>query len=233
MSRTVTLSSLETQVRQRADMVGSSFITDVGELDEYVNQSVARLYDQIVQADEDYYTTGVSLTLVAGTQTYSIASIASDFYKLRGVSIYFDPQRIVTLDRLAWQERNDYTNVWVGEVSGMPRKFIVLGGTISFTPIPGSNYTAIFNYIPVPPRLTANGSITFDGNAGWEEFVVLDAAIKCLFKEESFEAVDRLIAEREALLARIIAHYRRDFSGPKKIARRRWRQANQFFPWNR
>lgn len=225
MARTVTLASLQTQVRQRADMVGSEFITNVGELDEYVNQSVAELYDLLVQADEDYYTTSASRTATNG-----VASVPTDFYKLRSVDVVAETGLPIQLDPVPWGERELYQASPFGYLAGTPRGYVLRSSSIELLPHPSGSYTFTLWYVPAPPRLDAGGTITFDGNAGWEEYVVVDAAYKCLFKEESFEACDRLLAQKAALRQRILSHHERDLA-PKRVTRRRLSRESRLWRW--
>ena len=94
MARTVTLASLQAQVRQRADMLASSFVTD-DELAEYINQSVAELYDLLVQTDEDFYTRGLEQTV-----TTPAIALPADFYKLRGVDARVSGNEFRALERV-------------------------------------------------------------------------------------------------------------------------------------
>lgn len=68
MSRTRTLQELRTEVRQRADMVNSAFVTDQL-VDRCINQSWAQLYDRLLATGEDYYIKYVDLGPQAGTST--------------------------------------------------------------------------------------------------------------------------------------------------------------------
>jgi len=77
---TVTLSSLRDQVRQRADMERSNFVTN-DELDVYINNSFKEMYDIIVSRFEDYYTVKTLFTISEGN-TYDLPD---NFYKARGV----------------------------------------------------------------------------------------------------------------------------------------------------
>ena len=58
---------------------------------------------------------------------------------------------------------------------------------ISFIPAPGSALTVKLLYIPHAPEFAIANIATdkWDGFNGWEEYVVVDSAIKCLEKEES------------------------------------------------
>jgi hypothetical protein len=58
---------------------------------------------------------------------------------------------------------------------------------------------------------------TFDGISGWEEYIVVDAAIKMLNKEESDVGV--LSKEKDRLVLRITAaSANRDIAEPEPIA---------------
>ena len=70
---------------------------------------------------------------------------------------------------------------------------------------------------------------TFDCQSGWDEFIVVDMARKMMLKQER-DAV-AFTTEKEQLRGHIIASYRRDFSGPKHVTRRRYR--NQMYPYGR
>src|SRR5215217_1216398 len=89
----VTLASLNEQVRQRADMQNSGFVTNE-ELNLYINNSQFELYDLLVSRYEDYFLkidllTGLppEFTLAGGANTYDLPE---DFYKLLGLDLLLD-----------------------------------------------------------------------------------------------------------------------------------------------
>lgn len=71
MAYSRTLAELELAVRREADMVNSQFVTS-GELQSYINQSWAELYDRIVLFDQEYLLRYVDIPS-------SVASSAGDF----------------------------------------------------------------------------------------------------------------------------------------------------------
>ena len=85
MADVVSLSTLRLLTKQRADMENSQFITD-DEWRRMLNRSYAELYDLIVTSanSEDYFLNSSTITLVSGTQSYSLPT---DFYKSRGVDL--------------------------------------------------------------------------------------------------------------------------------------------------
>ena len=53
-NNTTTLAQLIVRVRQRADMVGSAFVSD-SEIVDYINVAMAEIHDLLVTKYEDYY----------------------------------------------------------------------------------------------------------------------------------------------------------------------------------
>src|SRR5690606_25178722 len=56
-------------------------------------------------------------------------------------------------------------------------------------PVPLGIHEVRMFYIPLPPTLIGDGTLvntqTFQSFSGWDEFIVCDAAAKCMEKEES------------------------------------------------
>ncbi len=208
-----TLSSLRTRVRARADMKNSNFVED-SELNQYINSSYQELYDLLVASFEDYYTAApTSFTVSSGSNTYDLPS---DFYKLRGVDFSTDGSNYYTMQPFDFANRNNFNNS-VGVLSGyqFQNKYRIVGDKLYFTPEDSAAGSYRLWYVPRATTLASDSS-TLDGINGWEEYVVVDAARKCLAKEESDTTF--LIAEKEALRQRIIAmSARRDAGMPKSI----------------
>jgi hypothetical protein len=182
MARTATLLELRTQARQRADMVGSNFVSDT-ELTGYINSSAAELYDLLIAQFEDYKVTSGNISVVPSTSSYSLPT---DFYKLLGVDLVVDSQgNAVTLKPFVFAERNAYMFTPTWNVVGLAYlRYHMIGDSIRFVPVPNQTQTVKLWYIPALTKLSADAD-TLDGVNGWEEYVVVDAAIKMLAKEES------------------------------------------------
>ena len=57
------ITTLIERARRRADMVGSKFVSDT-EITDYINQALAELYDELIQAHgEDTFRKSADLTL--------------------------------------------------------------------------------------------------------------------------------------------------------------------------
>jgi len=177
----VTLSSLRTQIRDRADMKHSRFVTDT-ELKNLINLSLTELYDLLVGAFEDYYIADpYSFTISSGNS----ADIPADFYKLIGLDYQFNSGEWVTLKRFNFVDRNKHNAIYSRYALGMPDlRYRLLGSKIKILPEDRATGTYQMWYIPKATLLSGD-SDTLDGVNGWEEYIIIDCAIKCKEKEES------------------------------------------------
>lgn len=214
MARTRQLSELRTEVRQRADLENTTFVSD-SELTRYINQSAARLYGRLADRFEGDFVTSATLATVAGTEAYTIHA---SFFRLASVPpIATINGRYVPLKRWQPQERAGLLEPTTWWQSGAPVYYrLQASDQISLLPIPDGVYSVQVFYIPGFTALSADGD-TFDGRNGWEEWIVLDAAIKCLLKEESDASA--LVAERELIWTQDILpqHTAKDPSGPDVV----------------
>lgn len=197
--RKVTLLELRTRARQRANKEGSGFVTD-SELNGYINDSLTKLYDLLVGAyGNDYYAKTQAMVTDFNEQYYDLPL---DFYKLLGIDYLIGPQEALTLKPYQFNERNRYRigTFWNAIVGVAGPRYQITQNKISFLPIPNAQYNLEIHYIPACPKLVAN-SDEFDGINGWEEYVVLDAAMKMLKKEET--DVKDLETEKNEIVFRI------------------------------
>lgn len=178
MARTVTLSSLEAQVRQRSDTESLTTRFPQSEVWEYINQSWAELYNVIVNSGQEFYLSSYSFNTSAGTTDYAVPS---DFYLDKGVDVTVSGQ-LFTLERWQWEERDQYDTM-VTWSPGMPWSYLVIGSNVSLRPSPGGVYSMRLWYYPAPTRMAAGGD-TIDCMAGFEEYIVNDAAAKILVKDD-------------------------------------------------
>lgn len=204
MARTRSLAQLRTEVLQRADMENTTFVdtSEDGEVTRYINLAISDLYDYLIQHQgQEFYLTSFDIATVAGTQEYSLQETGGgevdDFYLLWGVECVDDEDDPIIMQPYMPLQRHTvdwihgghfHRSGWAGDA--MYRIF----GTISesgsydakirFSKDPGAVHTIRIWYIPHAPVLDENTD-SWDGFNGWEEYVVLQAAISCLTKEES------------------------------------------------
>lgn len=214
MASTVTLTQLINSVRLKADMVGNDFCSDT-EITEYINKSIAELYDLLLTTTygDDYFLTSDTITLTGATE-YNLATETADFYKLKGVDIQ-DGGVWRSLKPFMFQERNRQRTVSAPTLADRYR-YRLVGTKLRFeTNDPPPSGTIKIWYVPVYTPLVS-GSDTFDGVNGWEEYVILDAAAKCLLKEESDASA--LLQLKAAQAKRIIdTAPNRDAGEPQRV----------------
>lgn len=205
---TVTLDKLRTRARERADMVGSSFVADAATgLDAWINEAHQRLHGMLVDALGEEY---VSSTSAFTTSSSSDYPLPSGFYKLFGVDLeYHGIMRSLT--RYERPERNVYREL---RPEALPR-YAIVGSNLRLYPVPAAGLTGSILYAPEATVLVGGSdSVTYPN--GWEKFIVIDAAIQALLKEES--SVTALVAERERIEREIRdAKEARDMATPKRV----------------
>ena len=197
-------STLMTQVRQRADMEGSTFVSDT-EIRVWLNAALAELHDIMILCFEDYY---------VNTTTYSLpgtnpGTLPADFYKALGVD--FETGGVTySVKRYSFAERNMY-NSNAGIVNGniAALRYNVRDDKIHFIPETPPSGTVTLHYIPECQQFRTGGeddAVNINSKnksvaIGYQEYLVVSAAIKCLMKEES--DVRMLLAEKANIQKRI------------------------------
>jgi hypothetical protein len=197
-----TLGSIRLQAQQRSDMVNSNFITNT-EWNSYINASYYELYDILVQkfGDDYFVATPYTYTTQTNQQLYPLPT---DFYKLLGVEIQLNtgsPNSWVTLKKFQFIDRNRWSYPNIYTFYGITNlRYRVNGNNLMIVPINQAGQTIRIWYIPRQTLLTNDGSIV-DGVSGWEEYIIVDACIKALTKQETDVSV--YMAQKMALLKRI------------------------------
>ena len=193
-----TLLQLRDRAKQESDNVGQGVITDT-EWNNYLAASYQELYGLVVTAfGNDYFVqapaAGYTFTTDGINEHFALPA---EFFKLLAVDIQLSaPNYWVALKPFQMSERND---------------FGYLG-----TMIPMAGQTLRLLYVPRATVLTADVDVV-DGVNGWEEYIVVDACIKALAKEES--DTSSFVARKAALLERLNGEItNRDAGSPACVA---------------
>lgn len=190
-------------------MTGSSFVADAATgLDAWINEANQKLHGMLVDAlGEEYVSSTSSFTTLAATSDYALPT---GFYKLFGVDLeYHGIMRSLT--RYERPERNAYREI---RPEALPR-YSLVGSNLRLYPIPTAGLAGTILYAPEATVLVnAGDSVTYPN--GWEKYIVIDAAIQALLKEESDTRA--LMAERERIEKEIReAKEARDMATPKRV----------------
>lgn len=216
MATTMTLLELRTAVRQRADIENSQFITDT-ELNSYINQSYFELYDLLVQKYGSHYFVSAPYSLTTdGTSEFY--PLPTDFYKLVGLSAKFlgAVSQYTPLKHGSFAEMQRYSGVSSQSLLGINDLLYTLtANNIWLAPVPPAGQALRMFYVPKLSTLSSDSDLV-DGISGWTEYIICDAAIKCMQKEESDVTV--LAAEKSSLIRRIEdAASNRDAAGASRV----------------
>lgn len=198
-TNTVTLSQLRIYIRNRVEMDSSTYVSD-NMINHWVNDANSELYDAIVDTNEDYALSTNDITTVADTKEYNLPS---DMYRLRAVS-RIEGDYEYDIPRYSLRQRGRRTEGLVG-VSGAAERFRyrLQNGKIAFTPEPGAGLTIRVYYTPSVPFMQFDAD-TFEHwvQPGWQEFVEVRCAQKCL-ERDMLDATE-YARQSEMLKARIL-----------------------------
>lgn len=225
-----TLGEIRLRAQQEADMQNSTFLS-VPEWNFNINQSYYELYDLLITAYEDYFVAPRLTFATDGlSQMYDLPngenySKAPAFYKLFGVDLGLDQSNNarVSLKKFDFMSRNRYvypqlTSTFLGVFN---LRYRIVGNKIMFIPTPSANQIVGLWYYP-RLRTLLRDSDTMDGFSGWSEYVIIDAAMKAMAKEES--DISALMARKMQIIKRIeAASMNRDSGQPDTISNSRSR----------
>lgn len=196
-----TLLELRTAVRERSDTVNSRRVTDA-KLTRQINSSIRRLHNLLVAASEDDFTKSTTLNTTAGT---SYVFLPTDFLKLRDVEwlpggATDEPE---PLARFLLAERHRYRRTGGGWGRGAAIAYRLLGRNadepggesvapsggfstrkLELIPTPQDVHSVVVWYVPMAQTLALDDA-EYDGQSGFEEWVIWDSAVAVLIAEES------------------------------------------------
>lgn len=235
----INLGYLRYMSKLKADMLKSGFLAD-DEWNFNLNQSANRLYDLLITKFGDNYfaaprvqfnTTGAAIYTLPNGSNYGGAPA---LYKLIGVDcgINASNNEWFTLPRYNIIDRNKYSTLQLAgttqSVYGLA--YIIMGSNLEFIPLPTSAQTIQLLYVPMLTQMLQDPDMMPFSISGWSELVIVDAAIKALMKEESFDEAQFLIQERAGILERIeMTAANRDVGQPNSVSNTRARCGDQNF----
>ncbi len=178
-------------------MVSNNHVDD-DEIDDLVNDGLTEHWDLLVAcAPPDYYAAYEDIPVEAGTFVYPLPS---DFYRLRQVSVQEATDEFRPLGSLQDADIQRYR-------------------------IPNTDAVVRMRYIPAAPRLEQD-SDTVDGVNGWEELIVLVAAIDVLNKRG--QDPSSLVMKRDRFIERMKLNIQRDATEAPRVRRARQREHDRF-----
>jgi hypothetical protein len=209
------LSDIRLLCMQEADMVNSNFIS-TAEWNSYINQSRFELYDLILQKyGNDYYVQTPYMFTTDGVN--QLFALPLDFLKSLLVELQISPGVFVTLKTFNLSEKNKFsipnTQSFYSQTN---LRYRMSGNNIMLAPFPTAGQVLRLWYVPRLPALVVDTDVA-DGLSGWLEYVIVDAAMKALSKEESDVSI--FMARKQGLIQRIeAAAENRDIGNPMTVS---------------
>lgn len=229
-----TLAALRLNAQEEADLVNSQFLT-LPEWNRLLTLAYKELYDLLIAAyGNDYYIKTPFTYTTTGTvdpnYNAQVYPLPQDFYKLILCDVALnpgDPNSWVTLKQYEriqqnlWNFPNVYTFYGITNL-----RYRLTGTQLQIVPIASANQTIRIWYAPRPAKLVADTDV-IDGISGWERYIIVDAAMKALNKQEQTD-ITELMNEKMALKSRLeIMANNRNIAEPQKVSDSRMRN----FAW--
>lgn len=185
MTRPATLAQILDDIRDQADILGAELRHTGTRLTRKVNQSIQRFREAVTIEGHALYLTSSSGTLTAGVQspfafrTLDISGI-TDMVRPFGLDITVNGT-VSSLHHVPFQSRNDYGG---GQFNGIPVAWSQYNrNSIAILPPPDTAFAYTLWYLPKATDLAADGD-TFDGVAGWEDWIVWDVVTRVLIRDQ-------------------------------------------------
>lgn len=220
MSRTVTLSRLKTDIAYQADVViGSTGRYQASNVTRLINQSIQRFRGRVSQEGITHYLTAFhGVFRVGATAPYPFALIGisgvSDIASIYGFDVTMDGFT-ATLDHRPFTQRDENDNV-----PARPRYWSqVRDATLAVFPPADAPYNYTIWYLPVVDDLV-NDTDTFDGVAGWEDYIVWDVVCRLIHRDAYPDAYQMASDERDRLWMDVLRSAGRvSAAGPTVVGR--------------
>lgn len=220
MAYPVTLEELHLKTRSRANLETSNLSTSdaIGEdeLTAELNASLGVWYDLIrgTTWGGNYFRKRYNFATIATTQPTppvspppgSYYALPNDFLHLISVDIAISNNLVISARPYQEEQRNVFKFYPIGSWTwNQPIYYFIAQGQIFFIPGPIGIFNVQVNYCPVAPKLTRPNA-SFDAiNGGWDEFIILDTAIKLLIKDGQTDILPLLTQLREQERTRLLS----------------------------
>lgn len=231
----ISLGYLRYLAQLRADKLNSQYLT-LDEWNSNINQSTYGLRDILVtNYGEDYFLAPPLLIPLTGQAFYplpdgALYSGAPAIFKLSGVDVNIfgaDPTINASwapVSRFNWSDRNKYTTFpnQAGALNNIYQMaYREMGNNLFIIPANVNQLVRLW-YVPVMKQLLLDSDMLDFSFSGWSEFIINDAAMKGMIKEESLEKWNALSAANQAIVTRIEATAaNRDVGQPNTVSNTR------------
>lgn len=220
----------------RSDKLNSPYLT-TDEWNSNINQSIFELADILTtKFGDDYFMapplliplTGIQFYPLPDGSNYPIGGVPSPaIYKLNGVDANISGGATssnavwVPLARSNWSDRDRFS-VFAGQAGALNNVYSMsyreMGNNLFIWPWNTAMMIRIW-YVPIQSQLLLDTDMLPFSFSGWSEYVIVDAAMKAMIKEESLEKWNALNATKQVLIERIeTTAANRDVGQPNSVS---------------
>lgn len=202
MARTVTLGQLRDDVADLADILGA-----VGALQRYtptrlnrrINQSIQRFRENLSTEGSTHFLTSTSGNFSVGAtspypfQTLDLSAVSPSIVRVAGIDVEYN-NRVYTLKHVPFNDRDQFGGPLNTDFPTSWAQFQT--DKLAILPPPDGQYGYVVWYLPVLADLSSD-SDTFNGVAGWEEFIVWDVLLYVIIKDQYPQAYQMAVDQSE------------------------------------
>jgi hypothetical protein len=221
MARTRSLQDLIADVRWAADAEGTTRRHTDEKITRALNQGQQAFRLMVSDAGHTFYLTqGGGVMTIGDDRVYALPG---DFVAIYGVDLVIDDEAREMYE-FQISERNKFGGAY-SDIMGAPVAWRLEGADLMrVSPTPDAAYPFYVWYLPRPDDMTGTfnsaGTLTastssFDGIAGWEDWLVYDTAMRITARDTNSEKYQMLAAELTRITSRILVVSRkRQRAGP-------------------
>lgn len=205
--RTVTLSTMISEIRFLADVKGLTVRHPDADLTRAINQSIQRFREKVSNIGIKRYLTSASGTFTAGATgdfaftSLSLSSLSPKCVRVYGLE-YTINGRVTHMEEVDFASRNDFQR-GDGVKTGRPLAWAQFENeTLAILPASDGAYPYTIFYLPALADLVSSND-TFDGIAGWELWIQWDVLAKLITRDKYGQEYALCAQERELVWADI------------------------------
>ena len=199
--RTVTLAQLRLDVQNQADVAGLTNRHGATLLNRYINQSIQRFRERLSGEGAQHFLTVATGTMQSGAtsgfpfQSLDARALASGIVRVTGVDVKRSGGAWKRLEHTTFEDRTAYGGGHPASL-GEPAVWAQYQDTkLAILPPPDRSYDFVIWYLPVANDLQTD-TATFDGVAGWEDYVKWDVTCQLCMRDQFAPAYQLADAER-------------------------------------
>jgi len=173
----------------------------------------------------DFMQASTTFNTVAGTDSYSLTSIAADLQQLYSLRVTSPDNAEIYLQPMTADEFDMYIQDPTSQTQGSPTKYYLRNNTVYLTPTPDAIYTVAVRYIKLPTTLTSSSQP--DIPEEFNEIVVLGALYRAMQTNDNYDQALIIKNQMDTQVVDMLKRLRMQPAGSTRVMSTRARRVNQ------